>query len=239
MAQETVQYQTESTQYEGYLIKPSKSGDLDGVSVLFAHDFLGPGENQLSLAREYAERGALSLVADFYGSDVRPSTPEEANAEAVRVRQNIPELRAAMQEALSQLTDAGGVPEKTVVVGTSVGGLAALELGRTGEKVDTIVTLWGILENTQAESAKPIESDVVLLQGELDPLAPKSAIDTIEAELNQSQTPFETVVYNETAHAFTLPFVGTDVSTGFAYNEASATDSLNRISAILVKAASR
>lgn len=237
MAQEITHYQTESQKYEAYLVKPTKSGDLSGVSILFAHDFLGPGENQLSIAREYAERGALSLVADFYGASVRPSTPEEANNEAVRVRNNIPELRAAMKLALSQLTSAGGSPDKTVVIGTSVGGLAALELGRSGEKVNSIISLWGVLENTQPQTAKTIEAKVMLLQGRLDPLAPGTAIDLIEAELKAGNVSFETIRYDNTAHAFTLPFVGTDVSTGFAYNETSAKDAKKRIESTLVEAA--
>ncbi|MDG3087453.1 dienelactone hydrolase family protein [Vibrio hannami] len=237
MAQESINYQTESAQYEGYLVKPTQSGDLDGVSVLFAHDFLGPGENQLSLAREYADRGALSFVADFYGSNVRPSNPEEANIEAMRVRQNVPELRAAMKEALSEVVAAGGKKEKTVVIGTSVGGLAAIELGRSGESVNTIITMWGVLENTQPETASAIKSNVVLLQGDIDPLTSKAAIDAIEDEFSKNQTSYEVVLYKDTAHAFTLPFVGTDASTGFAYNEQSAKDASDRISSILVKAA--
>jgi len=237
MAQETIKYQTKSAKYVGYLVTPTGSGDLDGVSILFAHDFLGPSENQLSLARTYAERGALSLVADFYGEGIRPSSPDKANEEAIRVRQDIPELRATMVEALSVLIANGGKAENTVVIGTSVGGLAALELGRSDKEVNTIVTLWGILENTKPDSATPIRSKVVLLQGDQDPLAPQAAIENVTTEFDKDGTPYEMVKYEQTAHAFTLPFVGTDLSSGFAYNEESSNDAEKRISAILVEAA--
>lgn len=234
MAQETVTYKTATASYEGYMLKPSASGDLDGVSVLLAHDFLGPGENQLSLARKFAARGAMSFVADFYGTSIRPADPQAANAEAMRVRQNIPELRAAMQAALQELYAAGGEADKTAVIGTSVGGLAALELGRSAAEFGAIVTLWGILENTQAASALPVKTPVTLLQGNLDPLTPVSAVIAAEEQFKADQTPYDVVMYEDTAHAFTLPFVGTDVSTGFAYNEKSSQDAMQRISAILV-----
>ena len=237
MAKESIQYQTNSTQYEGYLIKPTKTGDLDGVSILLAHDFLGPGENQFSLARQYADRGALTFVADFYGASIRPASAEQANAEAVRVRGNIPELRAAMQQALSELVKHGGQKSKTVVIGTSVGGLAALELARTGESVNAVISLWGILENTAKQTTKDIKAKVVLLQGDLDPLTPMSAINNTVAELSANNTNYDLVIYEKTAHAFTLPFMGQDPSTGFAYNEESAKNAFARISTALIEAA--
>lgn len=233
MAQESVIYNTMNTQYEGYLVKPSQSGDLDGVSVLFAHDFLGPGENQLTMARSFTERGAVAFVADFYGADIRPGNPEEANIEAMRVRQNIHELRAAMKAALSELIKVGATVEKTAVIGTSVGGLAALELGRSTEKLGSVISLWGVLENTQPDSAQPIQAKVLLLQGDSDPLAPDTAIKQLEAELTSNQTPFESIVYEKTAHAFTLPFVGNNLESGFAYNEQSTLDANHRISKAL------
>ena len=83
MAQQAIEYTTETTTYEGTLFWPETNGELDGVGVLIAHDFLGPGENQFSMARDYAAQGAVVFVADFYGKDVRPEGPDAATAEAV------------------------------------------------------------------------------------------------------------------------------------------------------------
>jgi len=237
VAQEAVRYSTAAASYEGYLVSPAETGDMSGVAVLLAHDFLGPGENQLAIARDYAARGATALVADFYGTGIRPADTNTATIEAMRVRGDVPELRAAMKAALKTLISNGAEPEKIAVIGTSVGGLAALELGRTGEKLGAIITLWGVLENTHPQSASPIQANVTLLQGDSDPLTPLTAVDETREQLTASRVLNELVIYKDTAHAFTLPFVGTDISSGFAYNAQSAKDAFRRIESILLELA--
>lgn len=233
MAQQTVEYKTETTTYEGTLFSPEPNGDLDGVGVLIAHDFLGPSENQYAMARDYAAKGATVMVADFYGKDVRPEGTEAASAEAIRVRGAVPELRAAMNEALSELTAQGIDANRTVVIGTSVGGLAALELARTGADLGAVAVLWGILENTAAETAQKITAPVTLFQGDLDPLAPAEGRDAIVAEFETMGVDYDLQVFEGVAHAFTLSFMGTDTSSGFAYDEAATQQSLARVEEIL------
>lgn len=233
LAQQPVSYSTQSQTYEGYLYVPEATGDLDGKSILIAHDFLGPSENQFSHARDLSDRGATVFVADFYGADVRPEGPEAATAEAIRVRGNVPELRAAMSKALGVLTENGATVERTAVIGTSVGGLAALELGRTGVDLGGIVVLWGVLENTAADTAQPISAPVTLLQGDLDPLAPSEARDATVAGFESQGTEHDVTVFEGVAHAFTLPFMGNDPATGFAFDEAATEASFSKINAVL------
>ncbi len=233
MAQQAIEYKTETTTYEGTLFAPETNGELDGVGVLIAHDFLGPSENQFSMARDYAAKGATVFVADFYGKDVRPEGPDAATTEAVRVRGAVPELRAAMSSALSELTAQGVDANRTAVIGTSVGGLAALELARTGADLGAVAVVWGVLENTEAETAQKITAPVTLFQGDLDPLAPAEARDAIAAEFEAMGVAYDLQVFEGVAHAFTLSFMGTDTSSGFAYDEAATQQSLARVEEIL------
>ena len=224
---QALSYETEKGEYEALLVTPTSSGSFDGVSLLIAHDFLGPGENQIKVAQKYASEGAMSVIADLYGKDKRPSSIEEANEMAVAIRSDVPEMRSSMLAALALIEEHGGSAEKTVVLGTSVGGLAAIELGRTGTEVGHIVALWSVIENQAIDTAKPFASPFTLLQGSLDGLGPDNAVLALEAEVSaKSDVEVNTVVYEGVAHAFTLPFVGTDVSTGFAYN-ADATQDAN------------
>ncbi|MEM9048389.1 MAG: hypothetical protein AAGC92_06685 [Pseudomonadota bacterium] len=50
------------------------------------------------------------------------------------------------------------------------------------------------------------------------PLTPKATVDAFETELRKAKTPHTIEVMPEVAHAFTVPAVGTDASTGFAYD---------------------
>lgn len=233
MAQDAISYKTETADYEGYLFEPLNEGAYSGVSVLIAHDFLGPGDNQFAMAEQFASDGALVFVADFYGTAIRPQSVEDATAQALRVRGDVTELRSAMSAALTELEKAGGTPQKTAVIGTSVGGLAALELGRTGAKLGAIVVLWGVFENTAADSASDISAKVTFLQGDLDPLASAEARIQIKQDLESSGTDYDITVFEGVAHAFTLPFMGTDTSTGFAYDEAATAKSMQKIDDVL------
>ena len=233
MAQETVEYRTRTTTYEGTLFRPDADGSLNGIGVLIAHDFFGPGENQFLMARELANDGATVFVADFYGKGVRPDGPEAATAEAIKVRGAVAELRAARTAAWSELTAVGFAVDRTAGIGTCGGGLAALELGRTGVDVGAIAVLWGILENTEAATGVPLLAPVTLFHGDIDPLAPLSALDSLTAELDADASRYEVHLFEGVAHAFTLPFVGTNTSSGFAYDEAATNASLQALHTLL------
>ncbi len=233
-AEETpLDYEANDQVYEGILVRPDTPGDLTGISVLIAHDFLGPGENQLTLARDYSSQGALVLVADLYGKGRRPDGVEEANAFALALREDVGALRTTMQAALAALMEEGGTQERTLVLGSSVGGLAALELGRTGATVGQIAAMWSVIETTAPDSANPFQSPVTLMQGTVDPLGDAEAIAALRAELEASDVPVDIVTYDGVAHAFTLPFVGDDPSTGFAYDADAHADTSRRLQEIL------
>ncbi|MEM6387914.1 MAG: dienelactone hydrolase family protein [Pseudomonadota bacterium] len=226
-------YQANGQTYEGILVRPDTPGDLTGVSVLIAHDFLGPGENQLTLARDFASQGALVLVADLYGKGRRPDGFEEANAFALALREDVGALRTTMQSALAALMAEGGALDRTLVLGSSVGGLAALELGRTGATVGHIAAMWSVIETTAPDSANPFQSPATVMQGTVDPLGDAEAIAELRAELEAADVPFNIVTYDAVAHAFTLPFVGDDPSTGFAYDADAHSDTSRRLQEIL------
>lgn len=229
-----LEYEANDQVFEGILVSPDSPGDLTGVSVLIAHDFLGPGENQLALARNCAAQGALVLVADLYGAGRRPDGVEEANAFAVALREDVDALRATMQSAFAALLAEGGTPNRTLVLGSSVGGLAALELGRTGSQVGHIAAMWSVIENTAPTSAEPFQSPVTLMQGTADPLGDPESVARLRAELEAAEIPFDIITYDGVAHAFTLPFVGDDPSTGFAYDANAHADTSRRLQEILV-----
>ena len=99
-----------------------------------------------------------------------------------------------------------------------MGGVAALELARAGAELTAVIGLWPILDSTRATDATPIRAEVLVVVGALDPLTPEARVDAFRAELERESTPHRIEVLPGVAHAFTVPAVGTDVSTGFAYD---------------------
>ena len=110
---------------------------------------------------------------------------------------------------------------KVVALGYSIGGLAAFELARGGAQLAGVVSMWGILETKRPEDKVDAQTKVLIFHGTLDPLTSAEAVTAFEAELQRAKIDYQLVKYGGVAHAFTVPAVGTDVTTGFAYNAAA------------------
>jgi len=238
IVEETVIYAAGSREFEGALLRPRTEADAPRPAVIIAHDFLGPGEYQRSVGRKLAAAGYVVLVADFYGRGRRPTNTDEASRFAMEVRADVPALRDAMLAAYRRLGATEGVAkDRIAVIGYSVGGLAALELARAGADLRAVVGLWPILESTRSDDAHAIEAEVLLVVGERDPLVPEAAVEETRSLLRADGTPHEIKVLPGVAHAFTVPGVGTNVSTGFAYDPAADESTWRDVETLLARVA--
>ena len=236
--EEPAVYAAGSRELEGILVRPGEAGHENRPGVIIAHDFLGVGEYPRQVARRLATAGYVVLVADFYGRGRRPANVEEANRFAMEVRADPVGTREALTAAYQYLMRAPGVaPEQIAIIGYSVGGVAALELARAGAELTAVIGLWPILDSTRAADATPIRAEVLVLVGALDPLTPEASVDAFRAALERENTPPRIEVLPGVAHAFTVPAVGTDVSTGFAYDADAEAHAWRAVDALLQRVA--
>ena len=63
-----------------------------------------------------------------------------------------------------------------------------------------------------------MQTKVLIFHGALDPLTSAEAVTAFERGLQSANIDYQLIKYGGVAHAFTVPAVGTDVSTGFAYD---------------------
>ena len=204
---------------EGVMVTPGHEEDKKRPAIVIAHDFLGLGDYQKAVARRLADNGYIVLAADLYGQGVRPKSNDEANQLAQSLREDVPTMRRRMMAAYQLLTSQPRVDSSQVVVlGYSIGGLAAFELARAGAPVAGVVSMWGILETKRPEDKLSAQTKVLILHGTLDALTSAEAVTAFEGELQKANIDYQLVKYGGVAHAFTVPAVGTDVSTGFAYD---------------------
>ena len=94
------------------------------------------------------------LVADVYGSKVRPKTDEEAGKVAGPLRDDRATLRARVEKAVAVLrAQAGKAPvdaSRIGALGFCFGGTTALELVRSGSELAGVVSLHGALSTPTA-----------------------------------------------------------------------------------------
>jgi dienelactone hydrolase len=216
---ETVEYKQGGVALEGFLayddaVKGSRPG------VLVVHDWMGIGPFSKDKAVELAKLGYVGFAVDVYGQDVRPKNAKEAAEAAGKFKRDRKLLRERMHAALDyfktrELVDA----ERIGVIGYCFGGMAALELGRSGAKIAALVSFHGSLDSPAPEDGKNIKAKVLVLHGADDPHVTAQDLAAFENEMRQAQLDWQLVKYGNAVHSFTNPAAGTDNSKGAAYNE--------------------
>ncbi|MDO6575108.1 dienelactone hydrolase family protein, partial [Staphylococcus pasteuri_A] len=72
-------------------------------AILMVPNWMGPTEGSLTKAKKIAEMGYAVMMADVYGTDVRPTNADEAKVAATALRSDRPLLRARTKAALDAM----------------------------------------------------------------------------------------------------------------------------------------
>lgn len=232
MIQETLIYQAGSRKCMGALFTQEKS---KRPLILVAHAFLGQDDLAREKAAYLATLGYAALALDIYGEGAVAPDPETANAWMRPLFLNRKELRHRMiagLEAARQLTWID--PSQIGAIGFCFGGLAVLELLRSGAPLKGVATFHGLLgdrlgeHKAQLEPTHSIRGALLILDGGDDPLVPWSDIEALKKEMTQAGADWEIDIYGHTAHAFTNPEAH-DKNSGLAYNAKSSKRAFQRM----------
>lgn len=217
MIQETLIYYSGSLKCVGALFTKEKT---KRPVVLVAPAFRGQDDFAREQARRLADLGYVGLALDIYGNGTSVTTNEEAAALMMPLYVDRKELRNRMiagVEAAKTLpyADTG----RMGAIGFCFGGLAAIELLRSGAPLKGVVSFHGVLSHDQAktEPTYPIQGSLLVLDGAQDPLVPWSDLENLKKEMTDAGADWEIDIYGHTVHAFTNPEVH-DKKSGLAYN---------------------
>ena len=216
---ETVEYRQGDTVFEGYLSYDDSTQE-PRPGVLVVHDWMGNGPFSKLKAEELAKLGYVGFAVDAYGKGVRPKTPQEASAQAGKLKQDRDLLRERMKAALDYLRTQKSVdPKRIAVMGYCFGGMAALELGRSGAEIAGVLSFHGSLDSPTPADGKNIKAKVLVLHGADDPHVAAGDLAAFEDEMRQGHVDWQLVKYGNAVHSFTNRAAGDDNSKGVAYNE--------------------
>lgn len=215
---ETIEYKQGDTLLQGSVSYDDKlAGKRPGV--LIVHDWMGVGPFVKARAEELAAMGYTAFVADIYGKDVRPKTPDEAGKTAGIYKNNRTLLRDRVRAAYQELRNHKTVDaSKLGAMGFCFGGMAALELARSGAELTGVVSFHGNLDTPNPADAKNIKGSLLILHGADDPYVPPAQIAAFEKEMKTAKVKYSITKYPGAVHAFTNPVAGSDKSKGAAYN---------------------
>jgi dienelactone hydrolase len=218
---EVIDYQDGETTLEGYLAyDDAVKGPRPGVLVV--HEWNGLGTYVEGRARELAGLGYIAFAIDMYGKGVRPKTVEESAKESTIYRKDRPVMRRRALAGLAILMKHPlADPKRIAAIGYCFGGGVALEIARSGADIAGVVSFHGNLDTPNPADAKNIRAKVLAMQGAEDPVAPPEQILAFQKEMENAHVDWYMVIYGNTAHGFTNPANGTDLSKGVAYNAES------------------
>jgi dienelactone hydrolase len=215
----TIDYKEGDTALEGFVaydnsVKNSRPG------VLIVHQWKGLGAYEKMRAEMLAKMGYVAFACDIYGKGVRPTSMQEAGAQAGKYKGDRALLRKRVQAGLETLLKQQGVDSKHIgAIGYCFGGTTVLELARSGADVGGVVSFHGGLGTPTPEDAKNIKAKVLALHGADDPNVPPPEVAAFEKEMRDAKVDWQLVAYGNAVHSFTDKGAGNDNSKGAAYNE--------------------
>jgi dienelactone hydrolase len=218
---EVIDYSAEGTKLEGYLAYD------DAIStprpgILIVHDWMGLSQFTKDKAVQLAKEGYVAFAVDVYGEDKRPKDQKEAAQFADLYKKDRFLLRTRMIAAYNALTSMKGVDkQKMIVMGYCFGGMAALELARSGVPLIGTASFHGTLSSPTPIDAKNIHGKVLVMHGADDPNVPPQEVEAFKKEMQEGKVTMEFIAYPGAVHAFTNPEAGHDNKKGVAYNEAA------------------
>jgi dienelactone hydrolase len=214
----TVEYRAGDAVLEG-LVSYDTAGPKQKPGVLIAHDWMGVGPYVRMRAEQLAALGYVAFAADVYGKEARPANAKEAGALAGKFKADRPLTRARMTAALAELRKQPNLlPGKVAAIGYCFGGMAALELARSGADLSGVVSFHGALDSPTPADGKKIKGKVLILHGADDPFVPPAQVQALEEELRAGGVDWQLIKYSGAVHAFTQQGAGNDNSKGAAYN---------------------
>ena len=189
--------------------------------LVMTPDWLGMNDNQIALAKQIAGKDYVILVADVYGSAVRPKNADEAGNAAKDMYAHRTDLRARINAALDQLKAQKGAPldgKHWGAFGFCFGGATTLDLARSGADVQAVVSFHGNLAAGEGMPANNIKAKVLALNGGDDKFVSEEQIVAFQKEMRDAGADWQFVSFGGAVHCFAIPSAKGEVP-GCKYDE--------------------
>jgi dienelactone hydrolase len=220
MMTKPIEYQHGSVTLEGY-IACSDQLTLPLPAVLVVHEWKGLNDYAKKRAEQLAGLGYVGFAVDMYGKGVLAKDDEEAGRLMTPLVNDRKLCRSRIGAAFDVITRMRHIDANRIaVIGYCFGGLAALELARSGANVRAVVSFHANLSSPNPADAKNIKAKVLACHGGDDPLVPFSQVQSFMQEMRDAKVDWQVVAFGNTVHSFTFPGAN-NPSGGLMYNSDS------------------
>ncbi len=193
---EPYSYRDGALELRGVIERPAAP---NGRAVLVVHEAPGLGDNARRRTRMLAELGYLALAADLYGGGRTFSGTEAMD----RLRADTAAFRRRLHAGLDALNAEGADPARTAAIGYCFGGMAVLELARSGAPLAAVVSFHGLLRSAEPARVGEVTARILACTGAKDPLVPLDDVDDFAREMDAAEADWQLIVYGRALHSFT------------------------------------
>lgn len=203
---EYIEYQDGDVTLEAYVAYDEDATEKRPC-VLVAHDWTGRRAYACAGAERMAELGYVGFALDVYGKGVfgKEGDAEGNSALMMPFVEDRQLLRRRMLAALKAARKLSQVDDSNIAaMGYCFGGMAVLELARSGADVKGVASVHGLLGQGDVQN-QSILSKVLVLHGHDDPMVTPDQVLAFETEMSHAGVDWQVHVYGGTKHAFTNP----------------------------------
>lgn len=205
MQARSVEWKIGQQSFSGVLVYDD-AGDDRRPGLVMVPNWKGVNASAIEKAKQLADEDYVVLVADVYGSDVRPRTDAEAGPVAARLRDDRATLRTRAEKAVEVLkAQAASAPldaSRIGAVGFCFGGTTVLELARAGIPLAGVASLHGGLSTDMPAAAGMVKAPVLVLNGAADSSVSNEDIVAFGKEMDQGGADWQFVNFSGAVHCF-------------------------------------
>ena len=224
MQAKPIEWKVGKDRFSGYLVYDDASKDVR-PGLVMVPNWMGVTKESVERAKAVAGDDYVILVADVYGADVRPKTPDEAGQATKNMYEHRSDLRARINAALDALKrQVGKAPldgRHWGAFGFCFGGATVLDLARSGADVGGVVSFHGNLKTDDPSLAKNIKAKVLVLHGADDKFETPEDIANFQKEMRDANVDWQFLAFGGAVHCFAIPKADNTVP-GCLYNERAA-----------------
>jgi dienelactone hydrolase len=202
MKQETIEFASSGRRFAGFFVEPDAQQTHPRPAVMVLHGGAGLGAHERERAGMLAELGYVAFAPDVFGEVF--TSREHGIATITALVGDPPRLRSRLADALACMRARPGVdPSRLAAIGFCFGGLAALELARSGADLRAVVSFHGGLAARAPAAPGAVKAAVLACTGAADPFVTREHRNAFEAEMTQAGVDWQHHLYANAMHGFT------------------------------------
>ena len=202
MTEHTIEFVSAGRVFAGFFVEPDAAADGPRPGVMVLHGGAGLGAHERERARMLTDLGYVAFMPDLFAETFQ--TRERGVEVITGLVGDPPALRARLADALACMRSHVGVdPSRLAAIGFCFGGLAVLELARSGAELRAVVSFHGGLTARAPAHPGAVKSAILVCTGAADPFVTREHRTAFEEEMTRAGADWQLHVYANAMHGFT------------------------------------